>query len=93
MTDFLSSPFPPVMANLIAASSAGKSALLTDKKRESLWSKPLRAFSEKMSCLQETFIEGTFIDPVHKQGKSWSIRNWQRTQNPWKGLQKTDERK
>ena len=36
MSDFLSSPFSSVMANLTAASSAGKSVSLTDKKRESL---------------------------------------------------------
>ena len=36
MSDFLSSPFSPVLANLTAASSAGKSVSLTDKKTESL---------------------------------------------------------
>ena len=36
MSDFLSSPFSSVMANLTAASSAGKSVSLTDKKTESL---------------------------------------------------------
>ena len=36
MSDFLSSPLSPVMANLTAASSAGKIVSLTDKKRESL---------------------------------------------------------
>ena len=55
MSDFLSSPISPVMANLAAASSAEESvSLALDKKRESLESKLLRASSEKISCLQET---------------------------------------
>ena len=55
MSDFLSSPFSPVMADLAAGSSAGGSASLTlDKKRDSLESKLHRASSEKISCLQET---------------------------------------
>ena len=54
MSDFLSSTFSPVMANLAAGSSAGESASLALDKRESLESKLLRASSEKISCLQET---------------------------------------
>ena len=55
MSDFLSSPFSLVMADLAADSSARESASLTlDKKRDSLDSKLHRASSEKISCLQET---------------------------------------
>ena len=55
MSDFLSSPFSLVMADLATCSSAGESASLTlDKKRNSLESKLHRASSEKISCLQET---------------------------------------
>ena len=54
MSDFFSSPFPPVMTKLATAGSAGVSASLTLNKRESLESKLLRASSEKISCLQET---------------------------------------
>ena len=36
MSNFLSSPFSPVMANLTTASIAGEGASLTDKRRESL---------------------------------------------------------
>ena len=35
ISDFLTSPFSPVMANLAAGSSAGESASLTLDKRES----------------------------------------------------------
>ena len=54
ISNFLSSPFPPVMANLAAISSAAESASLTLDKRQSLESKPLRASSEKIYCLHET---------------------------------------
>ena len=54
MSDFLSSPFSPVIANLFAGSSAGKSASLTLDKRKSLESKLLRASSEKISNLEKT---------------------------------------
>ena len=55
MSDILSSPFSPVMADLAAGSSAGESASLTlDKKRDSLESKLHRASSEKIYCFQET---------------------------------------
>ena len=54
MSDFIGSPFFPVMVNLAAGNSAGESASLTFDKRESLESKLLRASSEKNSCLQET---------------------------------------
>ena len=46
MSDFLSSLFSPEMTNLAAASSAGESASLADKKRDSLESKLFRASSE-----------------------------------------------
>ena len=56
ISDFLSSPFSPVMAELAAGSSAGESAsLYTDlDKRDSLESKLHRPSSKKISCLQET---------------------------------------
>ena len=44
----------PVMTNFTAASSAGESASLTDKKIESLEGKLLRGSYEKKYCLQET---------------------------------------
>ena len=53
MSDFLSSPFYPVMANLAAGISAGESASLT-LTRESLESKLLRPSSKKISCLHKT---------------------------------------
>ena len=53
-SNFISSPFPPLMANLAAISSAAESASLTLDKRQSLESKPLRASSEKVYCLHET---------------------------------------
>ena len=56
MSDFLSSPFSPVMANLAAGSGTGEIASLTLGKKESLESKLLRASSEKISCLQETIF-------------------------------------
>ena len=54
MSDFLSSPFSPVMTNVTAGSSAGECASLILDKRESLESKFLRASSEKVSSLQDT---------------------------------------
>ena len=87
--DFFSPPFSLVMANLAAGSSAGESVLLTLDKRNSLKSKLLRASSGKISYMQETI----FIEPVNRQEKPGLIRKWQRTENPWKGFQKRDERK
>ena len=52
MSNFLSSPFLPVMANFAAGRSAGESARLTLDKRDILESKLLRASSETNSCLQ-----------------------------------------
>ena len=54
ISDFFDSPFSPVMANLAAGSSSGKSSSLTLDKRDSLESKLLRVLTEKHSCLQET---------------------------------------
>ena len=54
ISDFLNSPFSPIMANLAAGSSSGKSSSLTLDKRDSLESKLLRVLTEKISCLQET---------------------------------------
>ena len=53
MSDFLSSPFSPVMGNLTAGSSAVESALMALDKKESSESKFLRASPEKISTLQE----------------------------------------
>ena len=50
MSDFLSSPFSLVIADLDAGRGAGE----FDKKRDSLDSKLHRASSEKAFCLQET---------------------------------------
>ena len=46
MSDFLSSPFSPVLTDLAAGTSTGESASLTLDKRDSLESKLLRALSE-----------------------------------------------
>ena len=54
LSDFLSSPFFPVMANVTAGSSAWKSASQKLDKRETLESKFLRASSKRISSLQET---------------------------------------
>ena len=54
ISNFLNSPFSPIMANLAAGSSSGKSSSLTLDKRDSLESKLLRVLTEKISCLQET---------------------------------------
>ena len=54
ISNFLNSPFSPIMANLAAGSSSGKSSSLTLDKRDSLESKLLRVLTEKNSCLQET---------------------------------------
>ena len=52
MSNFLSSPFSPVMENLSADSSAGE--CITDIGKKSLWKESFpRASSEKISCLQE----------------------------------------
>ena len=53
MSNFLSSPFLPVMANFAAGGSAGESAPLTMDKWDILESKLLRTSSETNSCLQE----------------------------------------
>ena len=53
MSDFLSSPFSPVMGNLTAGSSAVESALMALDKRESSESKFFRTCLEKISTLQE----------------------------------------
>ena len=53
MSDFLSSPFSPVMGNLTAGSSAVESALMALGKRESSESKFFRTCPEKISTLQE----------------------------------------
>ena len=47
ISDFLSAPFSPLMANLTAGSSDGESASLTLDKRESLENTFPRASSEK----------------------------------------------
>ena len=52
MSDFFSSPFSFVMANLTVSSSAVESASLTLDKTESLESKFLRPSSEKISSFQ-----------------------------------------
>ena len=54
MSEFVSSPFSPVMANLAAGGSAAESISLTLDKRYSLESKFLAASTEKNYCLQET---------------------------------------
>ena len=54
MSDFLSSPFSPVLTDLAAGTSTGESASLTLDKKDSLESKLFRALSEKISCLQKT---------------------------------------
>ena len=46
MSDFLSSPFSPVLIGLAAGTSTGESASLTLHKRHALESKLLRALSE-----------------------------------------------
>ena len=46
MSDFLSSPFSPVLTDLAAGTSTGESASLTLHKRHALESKLLRALSE-----------------------------------------------
>ena len=56
ISDFLSSPFSPVMANLTAGSSAGESAKLTLDKRESLESKCLRTSSEKILVCRRLYL-------------------------------------
>ena len=59
MSDFLSSPFSPEMTNLAAASRAGESASLTDKKRDSLESNLLRASSEKFLVTGRLYLNWT----------------------------------
>ena len=54
MSDFLSSPFSPVMTDLAAGSSTGESTSLTLNKRDSVESRLLTAWSKKISYLQET---------------------------------------
>ena len=77
LSDFLSLPYSPVMANLAPGSSAGKSALLALDKRDSLESKLLTASFENRlgDCM--------FIEPVHRRGKSGSTTKLQRIENRW----------
>ena len=77
MSDFLSLPYSPVMANLAPGSSAGESALLALDKRDSLESKLLTA------SFENHLGDCTFIEPVHKRGKSGSITKLQRIENCW----------
>ena len=51
ISDFLSSPFSPIMTNILLA--AGENISLTLDKRESFESKLLKAFSEKIHSLQK----------------------------------------
>ena len=88
VSEFLSSPFCPVAADLAAGSSAGESTSLTFGEIDSLESKLLRAFSEKQFLFAGDCI---FIEPVRRRGKSGSITRWQRIENSYKGLQKADE--
>ena len=70
MSDFLSSPFSPVVAGLAADFSAGENASLRDNKRDSLVSKLLRALYEKKFLFARDSI---FIESVRRRRKSGSI--------------------
>ena len=78
MSDFLSSPFSLVMADLAAGSSAGESASLTlGKKRDSLQSKLHRASSEKISCLRETVSLLNQCIGQENQGRLQNEKEWE----------------
>ena len=70
MSDFLSSPFSPVVAGLAADFSAGENASLRDNKRDYLASKLLRALYKKQFLFAGDCI---FIGSVRRRGKSGSI--------------------
>ena len=74
MSDFLSSPFSLVMANLAAGSSFVESASLTLEKRDSLESKFLRASTEKISCFQETASLPNQCIDEEKQGQLQNVK-------------------
>ena len=67
MSEFLSSPFSPVVADLAAGSSAGESASLTFGQIDSLESTLLRALPENQFLFAGDCI---FIEPVRRRGKS-----------------------
>ena len=67
MSEFLSSPFSPVVVDLAAGSSAGESASLTFGQIDSLESTLLRALPEKQFLFAGDCI---FIEPVRRRGKS-----------------------
>ena len=70
VSEFLSSPFSPLMTNLAGGSSAGESASLTFGQIDSLESKLLRALSEKQFLFARDCI---FIELVRRREKSGSI--------------------
>ena len=74
------------MVNLAAGSSAGESAPLTFNKKECLESKLVRTSSEKIFCLQESV---SLLNQCLGEENQDSIKNFQRTENPWKGHKKT----
>ena len=74
------------MVNLAAGSSAGESAPLTFNKKECLESKLVRTSSEKIFCSQESV---SLLNQCLGEENQDSIKNFQRTENPWKGHKKT----
>ena len=90
MSDFLSSPFSPVVAGLAADFSAGENASLRVNKRDSLAGKLLGALYEKQFLLAGDCV---FTEPVRRRGTSGSITKWQGIENSYQGLQKVDDTK
>ena len=86
MSDFLSSPFSLVIADLDAGRGAGEIASLTfDKKRDSLDSKLHRASSEKTFCLQETISSLNQCIGEENQGR---LQNEKELEIPGKDFRK-----